>query len=208
MEKMPRMSTSTQRVLAVLVLLAVTLVSGGCGRARDRNSVVDGQLREQQILEDISARYSADYSWVEQTKRSELLTQHLLTTDLERILVIGRPIVFVGQLADQVRLDQDYYELLLIPSIFDVWTRGIIFQVRCPIGMVDDAHRAIPGISSKLSRGAVFILVVDRVVSGSFPNAASGELVASDTRVGVGSCVAIEPLRSSLEEAEPKGSRT
>lgn len=194
-------SARKKRIARFALMSAMVLACSACGNRQDRGSVEGKHSAEEEALRAISIEYGADYAWMEGLTGASRLLRHLPTTDIERVWVTGRPIIFAGQLVDQVRVGEDHYELLLADPQLDLWAGATLrLRIRCAREIVDRARRDIPEIiSNKFRREAAFIVTVERVVSTLLVDDSGAEYggqALTNTRLGLGRCLAILPLRT------------
>ena len=140
----------------------------------------------------LAGRTNAVYDWEKELSKGEQFRlEPILTVELERLWLTGRPILFVGSIKDISTVDIDNYSLKIKRSLFNsfehMFGTKLQLELQCPKQRVDSFLKKHPDLFKDFGfkNGVAVVASIDgietTIVSGS-----EGE---KEIKIGKGKCI-------------------
>lgn len=149
-----------KRILIVLVVLGLAwmAVSWMIGEKR-RNDVYERRqaeyrAREESEIEEFLSKYEVVPDWEEQLCAGREIFDELMTADIERVWIGGRPIVYKGGIKDIAMHDERHYEVQLRMAPFSMMPGIMLHRLGLRViadkQIIDRQLEKHPGITGSL----------------------------------------------------------
>jgi len=144
------------------------------------------EARRAAVVESINRANAVD-NWVQDLRKGDsFISSPIQTIDLERLWLIGRPILFLGEIRDIATRDQENYRIV-IDGNTRLWTKFRL-TLKCKKQLVDLFLNDHPDLFKRFNRnnGVGIIAKIDEIKK----EFGSGE-DEEETLIGKGKCVDI-----------------
>ena len=146
-------------------------------------------------IAELVKRTGADESWEKELAKGEPFSlAPILTIELERLWLTGRPILFVGSIKDIATIDQENYRIEIERSLFSsfkyMFGTELRLTLQCPKQRIDSFLKEHPdlfkdyGLKNTVVAIAAIKEIETRIISGS-----QGE--SEEVKIGKGDCIDI-----------------
>lgn len=139
------------------------------------------------------ARTNAIESWEKDLSKGEKFSlNRVLTVDLERKWLTGRPILFVGAIKDIATLDKDNYRIEIKRDLYSsseyMFGTELQLVLQCQKQKVDPFLDAHPDLFKVYKNGVAVVADIDEIGTRVISTTDSE---TEETKIGIGKCVDI-----------------